>query len=893
VGARGEATIVALPDSSRAAIDGAEGGDDRPREALVQGPFKLSRTVGGVSTWEAPLPTRPRNLFFQSAPRGMTLRDAAGKKWAFADTPSGSKRARTWDFTAKTLILRQDASAGQPQPGALYVQYDKADEREDALNFGTAGLSEEAFAFRSLQLGQDTRFGVFLPAPGEITWSIDALPAAAALSLDGVILPPEVDQGQASDGATLEITLEVGGQAHAVRSEALQVGAWAPLRLDLSAWAGQPATLRFATSPGEGPLLDYVFLAEPTLYTPVDEPERLLVIFIDTLRADHMGAYGYERETSPRLDAMAASGVVFEQARSVAPWTLPSTRSALSGRQPELFRQHEILPEILGAEGWATGAFVGNVYLSSNFDMADGWDTHSAINWPRAEVQVRRVERFLEKHPDRDAAVMLHVMDMHLPYSEPAAYRYRWAARKPPKGLTERSTRRPILDAYKKKDQREAVRDYVVARYDQNMRYLDDQLADLVESLGPDVNVLIFADHGEEFWDHGGFEHGHTLYEELLRVPLMLWGPGVTSGRVAEPVSLLDVTPTALDMVGLLTPERASRMVGRSLVSAAGDEALRASLAEGGQAFGRPLYGDPRWGVVDGDLKWTTTAGREVVRDLAADPGEKKDLLKGDDPPDREALRLAFAAALGRDAPVVWRVKPSYSSGRPRAEVVVTFRHPGGFDEAWLGEDPLLKSKMELSRGDEGEVIVTFAKSYKGTREIYLAPAGDPAGFGELVMSVKEGGKPARDYRARATLVGEIAPDGKSHTLLRASAAKRSFVITFAVAPVPAEEGVAIAGFDEETSAALKALGYLEDDEDGPAPEGATVTLAGGAVAAWLIGAGDQRIALEGATAVAPGTYTIEARFDGEAVRAGAVTVEAGEAVEVACRAAVARCEAR
>jgi len=107
------------------------------------------------------------------------------------------------------------------------------------------------------------------------------------------------------------------------------------------------------------------------------------------------------------------------------------------------------------------------------------------------------------------------------------------------------------------KGNREKIKNYLVGRYDQNMRYVDDQLARLFGRVGDEATVVVFADHGEEFFDHGDLEHGHTLYDELLRIPFIVKSPGLAPRRVATPVSLLDLTPTVLDLLGAPDPKLA------------------------------------------------------------------------------------------------------------------------------------------------------------------------------------------------------------------------------------------------------------------------------------------------------------------------------------------------
>ena len=799
---------LSLPASSR------PGGGASPERVPIRGPFNRVRTVEGVATWEANIPIRPRNLFFSNAPPGMSVEDEKGRKVSFSDGTSGAKRARTWDFTAKTVQLRVKDEDGEPTDGAYFLRYDKAEERENQLNleaFKAAageGAEDVDFLCRSLQLGEDTRTGLFLPSGGVAAWDV-TVPPSAVLAMSGTILPPEMNEGVASDGAKVTVEVIVGGAVEVAGAVDLAVSEWEDVQFDLSKWAGQSARVRFKTTGGGSDALDYVFLAEPLLYTPTTKPKRLLLVFIDTLRPDHMGLYGYERDTTPRLGKWAEGAAVFDNARSIAPWTLPSTRTALSGRQPELWMAADTLPEHLAREGWATGAFVGNVYLSSNFEMSDGWTHHNAVNWPVAEVQVEKVEAFLEQHEDRDAAVMLHVMDMHLPYTEPLSYRYKWASKIAPEGLSERFLRGSILKAMKKEGKEEAVKQYVIDRYDQNMAYLDDQLADLIEDLGEDTTVVIFADHGEEFWDHDGFEHGHTLYDELLRVPLIVKHPGLPAKRVAEPVSLLDVTPTVLDLLGIEAPE--GTLQGLPLTGAIqGDAAALEALAERDHAFGRPLYGNPRWGVIDGDLKWTTHEGSERLYNLAKDPGETRNVVgEGKRLPQ---LHEAFGEAIDQPAPMTWRVYPGKASRTPKDDLIVELKHPDGFDTAWLGDDPLVRSSMSLEH-DGDTVTVTFHEGFTGTKEIYLDPAGDPEAFGALTLTVKDG-RTEVVRKTRGTLEGEVAPDGKKHVLMKTNGGNRTFEVTFAVAPVPPEDGMELSGANDEVNEQLQMLGYQEREDE-------------------------------------------------------------------------------
>ncbi len=778
--ARVEPTRIDLPHSSRPQ-------DEKLERIPILGPFELIRTVEGVSNWEARLPVRPRNLFFSKPSPGMEVYGPEGEKLTF--DRDKNTRADSWKFTAETLILRLPEGASQPKDGAFSMIYPKAIERENSLNFNAAGLEEDEFVRRSLQLGPDTRTGLLLPAPASATWTV-SFPANAALQLDGVVLPPEAAALESSDGAVLVV--EVDGEEH--YRKALQVGEWSPHLVDLSTVSGEhELTLR--TEGGESDVLDYVFLAEPTLYTPSTDPRRVLVVFLDTLRADHLSSYGYERDTSPTMAAWAEqNAVVFEDARSVAPWTLPTTRSVLTGNHPERYGASKRLPEYLAEQGWATGAFVGNVYLSSNFDMAQGWAQHGCVNWPRIEAQIEKVDDFVERHPNRDLLVMLHTMDMHLPYTEPRKYRRLYTG-DAPGDLGDRAVRSPVLRAYK--NHGDPVKDWVIGRYDNNIRYTDDQLMPLIERMDPDV-VVIFSDHGEEFWDHGGFEHGHTLYDEILRVPIIIMGPGIEPGRVTAPVSNLDLTPTILDLLDV--PYQG--LDGWSLVPLTHGEQVD-EFEERIRSVGRPLYGEEQWGVLVGDTKWTSHDGKEQVFDLASDPGEETNLV---DSAELTLLRSALGTGLGTQSPVLWRLEMGKLPKKPKEPVVLSIEHPGGFEMAWLGQDPLRRADATLEIGLDGVVRVTYQK-LTGSPEIYLVPADGIGAVEGLTLTQADDQKTAP--------LPDPLPEALGHAerLWTARLDGRSVRLFYAVAPIPLPEWSELDATDAELNEALKALGY-QDRED-------------------------------------------------------------------------------
>lgn len=762
---------------------------------LVNGPFRLVGVAQGVRSYEAPIPVRPRALFFTSPPEGMTLK-RGGTSFRFGADPDDAILPGTWLFSAHSITVRVKADAPPPQPGEFVLTYPAAQEREDALWRARSGAADDAaFVRRSAQVDDVTRDGLYLPAPSVVGWDV-TVPERGVLRMQVGVLPPEIADAATSDGADVEVRVngELAGTARA------QVRDFTDVSVQLDRWAGQSVRLSVTTKDHDT-TRDHVLVAAPSLYTPSDKPRRAVLVFLDTMRRDHLGVYGYQRGASPKLDAWAKDAVVFDDARSVAPWTLPSTRSALSGLEPEHWADARTLPERMAALGWATAAYVGNVYLSSNFDMSGGWGEHGCVNWPYARLEVDRTLDFLERHPDQDALVMVHFMDLHLPYKEPWNYRGIYEQERPA-GLFEGFSRTTLLAAAR--GNREKVRDYIVARYDQNLRYVDDQLARLLRGVGDDATVVVFADHGEEFFDHGDLEHGHTLYDELLRIPMIVKSPGLAPRRVSTPVSLLDLTPTVLDLLGAPDPS----LAGRSLVGLARGEADPA-LESRPLGFGRPLYGDEAWGSLSNKLKYISRSGKELLFDLGSDPGEQNNLRPDRDPTES---RAAMAAALQRETGVGFRLAPK---GKGSGAFTVEMCVPGGVARAWVGDDPTNHSSATVEQVDEELVRASFTSPRGNHREVFVIPrvAAQQVAPSVTVRVARDGLEPVS--------LGARAFDGFGDLLAKVSSAGRTLEVTYASLPFPA--GQAVVGADDELNAALEALGYMaRDDEDAsPEPSGA------------------------------------------------------------------------
>lgn len=782
-------TALSVADQSR---------PDVPAHALVQGPWRIVHSVSGVRTWEATLPVRPRTLFFNRPPSGMKLerrridKPAKYRKVEPLGGVENAAKVNTWSFSANAIHVRRPIADGPPEPGEYRVRYSRARERERALNRSMSEESDADFVFRSVQIGDTTRHGVFLPAPSSIRYTVD-VPTNGHLRFDAIIIPPESAlDGQRSDGA--EVVIAVGRGSESTEIERIAVGpTYERHSINLSQFEGTQIDLVIESADGGDPTLDYVFLAEPTLYTPVRNPRRMVLIFIDTLRPDAMSLYGYDRNTSPKIDQWAADAAVFREARAVAPWTLPSARSMVTGTHPERWDNVTRLQDRLAADGWATGMVAGNVYLSSNFEMAEGWGMHRCVNWPQGSVQVRRGMDFLDRHPDQDAFLLLHLMDMHLPYTEPLQYRSLFAGAPPPQLGGSYFLRHEINRAAKTLG--EDGKAYVRGRYDNNMRYLDDQVARLFDRLSADATVMIVSDHGEEFWEHDGFEHGHTLYDEVIRVPMILKGPDVQAGVFDAPTSLVDVAPTLAQIAGVDT----AGMIGLDLRLLANGNATD-MFNQRPQAFGRPLYGLRRWGSLVNGTKFTVHKGIEEVYDLRTDRPESINIA---DTADTTASIEALGVALDRPVGNVWRIAPSKSSSAK--SVHVTLRAP--MSAAWVGDDPTMKGKASVNI-ESDRTVLRWPKQ-RGMVEVFLVPPNPLPASIDIDISIG-----SRTETHTVVLIDRERPKaGLPDLILNEQMAGRRIRMTTTVAPIPSDLDSAIQGFDSEVAGDLESLGYIEAEE--------------------------------------------------------------------------------
>jgi len=367
---------------------------------------------------------------------------------------------------------------------------------------------------------------------------------------------------------------------------------------------------------------------------PAPGKPHVIVFMVDTLRADHLGVYGYPLPTSPTLDAFARESLVFERAYAQSSWTRASVGSLFTGLFPSrhgaytpfrnLRSDVATLAALLRREGYATASFVANPNLLPIFGFGKGFDEvrdigasarsgRAGIPGARAREVVDGVLDYLDHRPSRPLFLYVHLLDPHGPYGAPYG--------------PFRKAFLPGPDA--------SAQERNVALYDGEIAYVDHHFGRLLERLKADglyedAFIFVMSDHGEEFGDHGGHGHGHTLYDELLRVPLILRQPGAQGAGtiVRQPVRLLDVLPTLADELGFQAPVDVDGRSFSGLLSrrqtASYEPLLFAELLSKGHAITSLVEGDRK--LIRRRLPEARSG--DQVFDLSADPGERVNLAE-------------------------------------------------------------------------------------------------------------------------------------------------------------------------------------------------------------------------------------------------------------------------
>ncbi|HEV7733250.1 MAG TPA: sulfatase [Candidatus Binatia bacterium] len=460
-----------------------------------------------------------------------------------------------------------------------------------------------------------------------------------------------------------ELQYRIPAEHGIVRPSAEVGGSYVPL----SATQGADGTMRVALPPGMGDIASLRLLVvdprrpawlEPrvvghtTATPPILDPElrphqrgplNVILYVVDTLRTDRLALYGHQRPTSPRLSRLAERAIVFDNAYSAGAYTSPSITALFSSRFPSEVRgrlapdgpAQQTLAEVFQAAGYDTAAFQANPLCMPRLGYSRGFDDYRQMKRAggttgtelptAAELHAAALDWVHSRDGERPFFLYVQSMDVHAPYAPPAPFRDMFMPAQTSDTQNDievmagdTSVPMKILEAVSRE------------RYDAGVAYADHELGilfDTLERMGlaDDTVVLITADHGEPLSDHGEVLHGRSLYEELVRVPLVLWIPGLDHAeRVQQIVSLLDVAPTLADLAGIPVP---AQFLGRSWLAPGTTLEPPAAMGE----LVRPIDHEPLgWYVREGPWKLIADGHDDALTyrlfHLPTDPHENVDV---------------------------------------------------------------------------------------------------------------------------------------------------------------------------------------------------------------------------------------------------------------------------
>jgi arylsulfatase A-like enzyme len=688
---------------------------------------------------------------------------------------------------------------------------------------------------------KEIRDVVLAPAPSTLRTRF-VVPEGARLALGYGLM---VGAGAGEVGFVVRL-IDGAGKRHELHDGQVASGwrpAWRDAELDLAAFAGQEVTLELLTrgrAAPDAPAEQLSRLPEARavwtkarLERPATGHKLAVLVLVDTLGARHASGWAGPRPTTPELQRIAADGALYERALAPSPWTLSSIASLLTGLAPDrhgagekLGRDHwnrrrlpaevPTLATRLQAEGWSTRAWVNNPFLTArNSALDQGFDSYldygTRTRQHAAEPAVEGVLDELARSAGADRFVLLHLLDPHGPYKPDEEHLARFAAEGAYDGPLGQKLKRAVYDDVLKQriDLDDADRRRLLDLHEASIAWMDGQIGrvyDAARAGGDELLFVVVSDHGEEFWEHERFEHGHSLFDELLHVPLLVVGPDVTPG---------DRVATAVDASGM-----AGTVLGFAGAGAEGVETLPTSdVAPRPIHASHVLYGLAQRAVELDGWKYTLRhreagrAHRRVLRsaprhqlvELAADPDEQGNVLS--EQPDRAAALhdLLVARAL-EGLPGAWFVlaDPTRTDGPP--EVTWTMEGGPGWhvdvpDFPWpdAAGAPVPRASIEVDR-TQGPGVARVAVRLSGGQALVVALPGGPGGAVQVEVdgrTVPAGEQPIEPAVLMA-LAGRMA-EGEGTPLLVGR-----------LAGTPRSALDASGGPSGEDLEALRAIGYFE-----------------------------------------------------------------------------------
>jgi len=515
-----------------------------------------------------------------------------------------------------------------------------------------------------VQVAEETRPAIIAPAPTRLRWVVEVSARPSALSVGYAVLPDAWTKSR--DGVGFVIAAEDRGKRRDLFTAFLNPGAkredrrWFDAEIDLTPFAGRQVTFVFDTLggvPGDAQAdtrYDWAVWSAPRIRPRATRSQRpnVIIVVLDSLRADHVACYGYPLGTTPNLDRLASEGVRFAQAQSQAPWTPASMASMFTSLYPHEAAPVQVsmepppgsptLAETLARAGYTTGVVSSHLFISPNLGHARG--VHYFLSTKdTAEACAQGVATWLERHAQEPFFLYVHCYDPHHDYQPPMRLRERFLGALQTRNVYVRKGdptmhNQGVFGGWKTLTQEDV--DYLRALYDADIAYADEQtgrmLADLARlGLRQRTLMIVTADHGEEFMEHGGMAHGRILYQQVLHVPLIMAFPGNRWRGTVVPglVRLLDVAPTVLAVAGVPVPQG---MRGRSLLGALQEKWVeQPAVAEWAEMTG-PWHCAKalKLMVREGNRKFIRNSdGRWETYDVGADPAEQHNLTVDNKPP--------------------------------------------------------------------------------------------------------------------------------------------------------------------------------------------------------------------------------------------------------------------
>ncbi|MCC6152849.1 MAG: sulfatase, partial [Candidatus Hydrogenedentes bacterium] len=552
--------------------------------------------------------------------------------------------------------------------------------------------------------------------------------------------------------------------------------AWIPFKADLSSFAGQKARIHFSVEGVDGKAPSPACWGDPKIYATEKESAAVPVILVscDTLRADHLSCYGYFRETTPNLDALAKDGVLYENAISVETWTLPSHASMMTGLYPKhhgatpdanIAESTVTLAEAMRDNGYVSGAYIGfTFWLYPWRGFSHGFDVYNTPEWRFRDILETHqlAESWLDALQAPNFFLFLHNFDVHskpakqfdgLPYG-PEHDEYLHFAKEFTNPPTFARPGRDIVDAEAflnaanegKVTLTQEEIDYCKALYDDSLRMIDSELGKMFAKLKERglydrALIIVTADHGEEFGEHGVYGHAN-VFEPSLRIPMIVKFPKqeFAGTRVKHVVEQVDIMPTVLDVTGGKVPDG---LDGKSLHRILKNEDKPKDYGYS-QRFNLKSVREAEWKLI------RTKPNTYELYNLVEDPAEKNNLAAAN--PEKVAQLSVPLEEFFKVNPEGWHIAFERTVAEPRGTLTISTEDAIESAELLGGQDVVAMSKTDrgvtlnlakMDRTNRDELIVRtigttgrISLSIKSPTDFSIALGDQPVAVGKAFRNM-------------------------------------------------------------------------------------------------------------------------------------------------------------